>query len=274
MLTGQGGDQWLSGSPAYNADLLRSGRLFALARQIQIAAAQSPIRIGRRVSASRILISTAILPLLPPAMQRIAHIIAGHTHSFPDWINPDFARRTSLEERLHPRSEMGRSRNLARRDFYTYFHDGELGVTMDRFEHWFSRSGLEVRHPFLDRRIVEFAWAIPEDQCQRFGLERLILRNAMQGILPEVVRTRISKGEFRQPFLESVRFNSGQVAWDNLDIVRCGWVDQSKLKMALNNLMAHYDKGVMQYGVPVWTAIGTEIWHRVIFGRTTRSGRA
>lgn len=179
-------------------------------------------------------------------MQRMAHRVAGHKQSFPDWINPDFAKRISLEERLDPRPEMERSRNLARRDFYEYFHDGELSVTMDRSEHWFSRSGFELRHPFLDRRIVEFAWAIPEDQCQRFGLERLILRNAMQGILPEIVRTRISKGEFAQPFLESVKFNSSKIAWDNLDIVRCGWVDQSKLKMALSNLMACYERAVMQ----------------------------
>jgi len=274
VLTGQGGDEWLGGSPAYNADLLRSGRLFALARRIQIAAAQSPIRIGRKLSASRILISTAILPLLPTIMQRMAHMTAGHTQSFPDWINPEFAKRISLEERLNPKPGTGRSGNLARRDFYEYFHDGELAVTMDRFEHWFSRSSLELHHPFLDRRIVEFAWAIPEDQCQRFGMERLILRNAMQGILPEVVRTRISKGDFAQPFLESVKFNSRKIAWDNLDIVRYGRVNQSKLKATLSSLMACYEKGIMQYGVPVWTAIGTEIWHQVMFGRNSECGRA
>jgi asparagine synthase (glutamine-hydrolysing) len=129
-----------------------------------------------------------------------------------------------------------------------------------------SRSGLEVRHPFFDQRIVEFAWAIPEDQCRRFGQERFVLRNAMQGILPELIRTRITKGEFNQPFLEALKFNRGKVAWENLNIARLGWVDASRLKADLTNLMESYDNGVELYGVRVWLAIAMEIWHNVIFG--------
>lgn len=266
LLTGMGGDEWLSGCFIDNADRLRRGKLLSLIRQIRIDAQQSPIRMGKRVTPLRILLATAILPLLPRAMQRIAHRMAGHKQSFPDWINPDFARRISLEERLNQEPEIRESASVARRNFYEFLHYGEMTVTLDREEQPTSRSGLEVRHPFFDQRIVEFAWAIPEDQCRRLGQERFILRNAMQGILPELIRTRITKGEFNQPFLESLKFNRGKVGWENLNIARLGWVDPSRLKADLTSLMESYDKGIEQYGVRVWLAIAMEIWHNVIFG--------
>ena len=266
MLTGMGGDEWLSGCFIDNADRLRRGKLLSLIRQIRIDAQQSPIRMGKSVTPLRILLATAIMPLLPRVMQRIAHRMAGHKQSFPDWINPDFARRISLEERLDQEPEIRQSASVARRNFYEFLHYGEMTVTLDREEQPMSRSGLEVRHPFFDQRIVEFAWAIPEDQCRRLGQERFILRNAMQGILPELIRTRITKGEFNQPFLESLKFNRGKVGWENLNIARLGWVDPSRLRAELTNLMESYDKGIEHYGVRVWLAIAMEIWHNVVFG--------
>jgi asparagine synthase (glutamine-hydrolysing) len=283
MLTGSGGDEWLSGCLIDSADLLRRGRLLSFIRQVRMDALQSPIRIGKKISPLHILLADGILPLLPRAIQRMAHRMAGHKQSFPDWINPDFARRISLEDRLNqapeissapgaattePHGKVKKSMSVARRNFYEYLHDGEMTVTMDRTEHSMSRSGLEARHPFFDQRIVEFAWAIPEDQCRRFGQERLILRNAMRGILPELIRTRITKGEFNRPFTESLKFYSGKVGWENLNIARLGWVDAPRLKAALTNMMESYDNGVEQYGVRVWLAIAMEIWHNTIFGAT------
>lgn len=49
---------------------------------------------------------------------------------------------------------------------------------------------LEMRHPYRDRRLVEFVLALPAYQLFYNGLPKYILRNAMQGILPEMVRTR------------------------------------------------------------------------------------
>jgi hypothetical protein len=91
----------------------------------------------------------------------------------------------------------------------------------------------------------------------------------MDGILPELIRSRITKAVFNQPFFESLKFNRGKVELENLSIARLGWVDASKLQAALTNLMASYANGVEQYGVPVWLAIATEIWHNSIFGATS-----
>jgi asparagine synthase (glutamine-hydrolysing) len=58
---------------------------------------------------------------------------------------------------------------------------------------------VESRHPFLDYRLVEFAVSCPSDFKLRDGWSKWILRNAMQGILPEKVRLRKTKLGFDAP---------------------------------------------------------------------------
>jgi asparagine synthase (glutamine-hydrolysing) len=53
-----------------------------------------------------------------------------------------------------------------------------------------SRAGIEVRRPFRDRRVVEFFLALPEHQIYRPGWRKYLLRKAMQGVLPDLVRLR------------------------------------------------------------------------------------
>jgi asparagine synthase (glutamine-hydrolysing) len=53
---------------------------------------------------------------------------------------------------------------------------------------------LELRYPFLYRPLVEFAMSLPPELCVQPQARKWVLRQAMRGILPEVVRTRIGKG--------------------------------------------------------------------------------
>ena len=50
--------------------------------------------------------------------------------------------------------------------------------------------GLEVRVPFADHRVLEYAYRIPWSMKFRDGIEKAVLRDAMQGILPGRILTR------------------------------------------------------------------------------------
>lgn len=54
--------------------------------------------------------------------------------------------------------------------------------------------GLEVRVPFLDHELVEFFSRIPSSLKMRGLQEKHILREALRGVLPEVIRTRGKRG--------------------------------------------------------------------------------
>jgi len=51
-------------------------------------------------------------------------------------------------------------------------------------------TGLEVRVPFCDHRLVEYAWNIPWEMKNTRGREKGILRLAFEGLLPDEVLWR------------------------------------------------------------------------------------
>ena len=52
---------------------------------------------------------------------------------------------------------------------------------------------IESRSPFLDYRLVEFAFSLPSRFKIRDGLGKWLIREGMAGMLPEEVRTRRDK---------------------------------------------------------------------------------
>jgi asparagine synthase (glutamine-hydrolysing) len=68
----------------------------------------------------------------------------------------------------------------------TYF----LPMLLDRKDRMSMAVGLEVRVPFCDHRLVEYVWNIPWEMKNSGGMEKGILRKALQGLLPEQVLNR------------------------------------------------------------------------------------
>ena len=58
---------------------------------------------------------------------------------------------------------------------------------------------IEARVPFLDYRLVEFLWAIPDNQKIHKGETKWVMRQALKGILPEKIRKRQDKIGFATP---------------------------------------------------------------------------
>lgn len=62
-----------------------------------------------------------------------------------------------------------------------------MQTLLDRKDRMSMRSGLEVRVPFCDYRIVEYAYNMPWEMKAYHGREKGILREAMRGILPDAI---------------------------------------------------------------------------------------
>ncbi|KUO53332.1 MAG: asparagine synthetase B [Desulfitibacter sp. BRH_c19] len=65
-----------------------------------------------------------------------------------------------------------------------------MPTLLDRKDRMSMAVGLEVRVPFCDHRLVEYAWNIPWDLKQLKGREKGILREALVGLLPHDVLWR------------------------------------------------------------------------------------
>ena len=59
--------------------------------------------------------------------------------------------------------------------------------------------GREVRLPFLDHRLVEYCFALPPDLLLRRAVTKVVLREAMRGIVPNAILDRTDKIAYAPP---------------------------------------------------------------------------
>jgi asparagine synthase (glutamine-hydrolysing) len=163
MLSGHGGDALMAPSGTYYPNLLRSGRVVKLIREVahHVRHTGSLRGMGLRSIWSS-----------PPGPEWSAPI--------PDWIAPDFAQRSKLGERWL-------------RGWKT-IHDG-LDARRQLEQAWLCRNfeaagslklPVVLRYPFYDVRLVEYALGLPNFLVA----EKRVMREAMRGRLPEAVRQR------------------------------------------------------------------------------------
>ncbi len=89
---------------------------------------------------------------------------------------------------------------------------GLMTAAFEEFEQVSSAFGIETRHPFFDRRLVEYCLSLPREHKYRQGWTRVVLRNAMAGILPETVRLRRDKSNLGHNFVRSLSSGRGRLA--------------------------------------------------------------
>jgi asparagine synthase (glutamine-hydrolysing) len=114
-----------------------------------------------------------------------------------DLLRSDFAASLRPIDRLHyldgQRDQMdGRSllSRLLHANFTTYLAD-DLLVKVDRCT---MASSLEARSPFLDRQLVEYVAALPDDFKLRRRQTKAVLRNAFADLVPREIEGRPKMG--------------------------------------------------------------------------------
>jgi len=231
LLMGHGGDDLLRGSSRVYAERLWRG---------DASAAREVLRHvrSRRDPILRSLFHYFGRPLLPPAADRL------------------------LRHRKRFRSAQ-RFASPARQEVY----DNLVGMPWYwRAVNWHDRNsasfGIEVRHPFLDRRLLEYVLAIPGEQLFRLGCHKSLLRRSVMGILPERLRQRETKTRFT-PFLDFVLLegSAGEIG----EMMRSplaadlGFLDGGKLR---STYLGFLDRRTEESRRALWYAITLEIWLR------------
>jgi asparagine synthase (glutamine-hydrolysing)/UDP-N-acetylglucosamine 2-epimerase len=191
LLDGQGADEILAGyqPPAYGyryAGLLRQGRVGELVREFS----SFQRRHGRLTPAVRYL-GVALLPDSVRGGLRARH------HRGQALLAGDL--RTTAP------AESGRVRGPAfRTPLKTQLYEQLTRTSLPGLLRFADRNSMafsvEVRLPFLDHRLVEFAFAVPERVLVSGGLTKVLLREAMRPVLPPADRPRAARGR-RRPAL-------------------------------------------------------------------------
>jgi asparagine synthase (glutamine-hydrolysing) len=82
---------------------------------------------------------------------------------------------------------------------------GLMAVPVEICDHLSADCSVETRHPFMDKRLVEYCLALPAHQKLSQGWARSILRRGMEGILPPEIQWRSSKGSSTAVFFHGLQ---------------------------------------------------------------------
>jgi asparagine synthase (glutamine-hydrolysing) len=118
---------------------------------------------------------------------------------------------------------------------------------------------LEVRAPFLDPRVAEFAASLPASYKLRGRKTKYILKRAIEDFLPPFVTRRGKKG-FGVPVAEWLKGKLRPLARDLLspDRVRKAGVFNPEY---VTKLQDEHERGVANHRKLLWTLLMFELWH-------------
>jgi asparagine synthase (glutamine-hydrolysing) len=262
--TGIGGDPLFALSPIILADLFRSGRWLALAREWRAQ--------GRSGTGWRNFLRRVVQPALHPAVLQLAMQLLGKPPSegylarpVAPWIDRGFARRHRLAERersLTPPRGGLRHGDYEPTWYFTYPFAARIYALVSGLG---LEGGVELRSPLLDRRIVEYALARPHRE-RRAGREtKRLLRAAVRDLLPaeavapRAFRTGLSSGYFRRK-LRGQHAELFRQTFRAPRLADLGIVDATVLRERCDGYLA--GRGSDATAVHLFYTLQTELWLR------------
>ncbi len=266
-MTGGLGDYLVGGhNPFFYSNLLAGFRLGSLARTLR------EHRRAYGISTAWLLSEFLVAPLFTvPVRRALGRLLRRGKGKIPGWVEPGLARRTGLPDWVgsQPSSEWlelspaihyaDRAKDWRYR-MVTSNHCVRFRIWTDSFMRQFNAVSWA---PWDDVRVLEYILAIPEEKIARGIDHKLVLRQAMEGLLPDQVRERrgprmgpgiyIQEG-LRRPEARAILQDlfAGSVA------AEMGYIDLHHFR----GLLADYLQGRRDWSFPMWMVVSLEIWLR------------
>lgn len=213
------------------------------------------------------LLETIVKPLVSEALRLRLPVLTGHrkpSQTCDPIIDPGFAARFSLQERI----EAVAAHRLcvpktAREEHHGVLASGVMPFVFELANRTSSAFSIEARHPFSDRRLIEFCLALPPDQKLSQGWTRVVMRRALEGVLPEKIQWRggktLNSAAFTHGLLNLERERLEQVIVDDPSIIE-PYVDVSVLRETYQRYLSSVKRRSDE--MRVWQAVTLALWLR------------
>lgn len=267
LLTGEGGDDWLNGNFTHFPDMVLAGRWGTI---IQTARSQWPGRAW-----SGVIKDTLIHSFRPLVDSRYRNQILNPSVEFsvriPDWIRPEWGRRAQLPERWAAEALPVKLPTFAQRQRYQVYLLAQRHIHYENVQALTESQGIELRHPFHDLRLTRFLMGASGKILNRNGQKKYLLREAMRGTLPEMVRTRTTKAMFVGHTVDAISTVMRQRRPQDMLCAQMGWIVPERIAAMHAPFQSWRDNGSQgrlpdtRWG-PVWLTIALDIWLENAFG--------
>ncbi|MFC7300115.1 asparagine synthase (glutamine-hydrolyzing) [Herminiimonas aquatilis] len=152
---------------------------------------------------------------------------------------------------------------------YVSTHETILPTLLRNYDRYSMANGVEIRMPFMDHRIVSFAFAIPWTSKVRNGFSKAIVRDAVAPFMPKEIAYRKTKIGFNSPILDWMKGPLKNFMFDTISsqsFKDCQLIDSvkvaSQIQYAINNSNARFSDGEL-----AWTMLTPYLWERAVIKR-------
>ncbi|MFZ2631297.1 MAG: asparagine synthase C-terminal domain-containing protein [Desulfosalsimonadaceae bacterium] len=227
-LDGHGADEMLGGYPHYIDAALKDvnilfhpGRFFELL-SIKNQMIQNPQSRSHFRGGLHFLSGIRLFQFLKIARNRILR---------KNLLRSEFLKK-SIEPYAAQLPTMPNNWSRLQKRLYVDFHATVLPRILKNFDLMSMANGVEVRMPFMDFRIVNFVFSLPDNAKIGEGYTKNILRQAMKDRIDDRVRLRRTKIGFNSPVVDLLRSDLKPWVYDCLDgsSAYSDLIDKKKLK--------------------------------------------
>jgi asparagine synthase (glutamine-hydrolysing) len=201
LVVGTGGDEWLDGHRTYYAEAIASGHWEELRQSLQLDSRDVGIP-----QAYWSLLRHGVGPLLPARLRRAIHAARLGSSGHDGWLAAPMRQRL-LQRRATHSADATNVARIGQRSQLLQLNSAYGLLARESEERLCAWAGLEIRRPFWDKRLVEFAFATPENLRCQGTTTKAVHRHAMAALLPESVLRRTSKADFMVAF----RWSSAEI---------------------------------------------------------------
>ncbi len=277
VLTGTGGDEWLTVEPSYMADLIKSGDLVEASQflaNVTRSFSKPPLAMARYM-----LWRAGVLPILQSLGRRVlratapgvlrAHRRENFLRNIPEWLAPRRELRTCLEERIELTVDelMREAEPRGRYGFYLRglpdrFLRANRAMDLEEDFEAGRRLGVRILMPFWDAAVVDCLGRMPPAVLNRGGRSKGLVRQMLERRCPGLGFAHQRKVDAGETFLEIVR-TQGPVAWEQLGgapaLADLGVVDGSRVgSLVTVGLESARPREVYR----LWEVLNLEAWVR------------
>jgi len=259
-LSGHGGDDTVSYGDYYLTELARNFRLMKFFAECRAYARLHGVPL------SALLWNDGLRPMVPAGMlalwRRVRRRQAPKSalSRFP--LASGLLKRTGVQERVRHLDSPTAQFSSLREEHAQAFSRGLDAFAFEAFDKLSYGYSLVTRYPFFDRRLTELCLSLPPRQKLCGGWTRMILRRAMEGILPPEIQWRPGKADLSPHFVQKMLGQDRPLLLQTLEesAGKMGeYVDVSMLRDRCAAFLSN-SAGVRRNWRAVWPAITLGAW--------------
>ena len=155
------------------------------------------------------------------------------------------------------------------RQLYISTHETILPTLLRNYDRYSMANSVEIRMPFLDHRILSFAFSLPWTSKIRGGFSKAIIRDAVAPYMPAEVTYRKTKIGFNSPIVDWIKGPLKNFMLDSIHsqaFKTCSLINPDQVSRAVLNVINN-PAAKFSDGEHAWQLLNPYLWEKAVINR-------